>query len=463
MWLVETVESPASPSIHEICTLRKPERFIISKYHFEFQTATGVWTRHDYVFGDLESAAIFCLNHPNSSAQGPAAPLDSSYYDGGVSGEDLLYCLDQGLFHPTNLFQTIENQLDSAEPVLRTPSALSHISDIYKLLPDATISVDTLSQPLHQSKWVRSIYGPPGQYGSVRQAHVESLNREQVFSCLAYLKTGSIDIDPEQLLDVFAMSASDSIYVPMPVGHLLSIETAQLILISEQLLCDPWDVPSNFEMTRILGNIGRAGISMLILPQELMTRAPNPASWKNIGVENFNGRQEDTFKQTILHLSFTGYNHPIFEGIGGARDNQASFVGSVISAYDRGVWVGDLDILRSLEKIERLKSQCYCEDRRLAPISARALLSLESWDEILDPPNASSVIRASGNWPARLAIIATLVQNRGNDESLPFRPTALIIVCPRSTCWECALPNVEQLKSHPFYQGHPGSLKYFVY
>ena len=91
---------------------------------------------------------------------------------------------------------------------------------------------------------------------------------------------------------------------------------------------------------------------MLILPKELMTRELNPASWENIGAETFNGRAEDTFKQTTLHLSFTEYTFPIFDGTSGGHDVQVSFVESLVSVHDRGTWVGDVDILGALDRVD---------------------------------------------------------------------------------------------------------------
>ena len=241
------------------------------------------------------------------------------------------------------------------------------------------------------------------------------------------------------------------------------------MVISFQLLCDPYENPRDFEVRRILGNIGRAGISMLILPHELMIRAPNPASWENIGAEDFNGRAEDTFKHTTLHLSFTDYSLPISAGSKGTRDYQVSLVESIVSVYDRGIWVGDVDILGAFQNIRRLVPQIQCKHEKNSR-PARTLLSLESWDEVLDPPKASSIARASANWSARLAIVAILVQIYKHDGLDPSRSGTLllssltdIIVCPRSVCWKCLDPEIRQGSNTTSSSQLRGILQYFVY
>ena len=193
----------------------------ISENHFEISTTPGTWTRYDYLFGDITTAAIF---HPTRK--------NRNYKTAAVSIECLLYCLEQRLFDLPTLLTTIERHLDAADPVSRTLKALSTMSTIYKLLPDATIAIDTLSRPLHQTKWVQSMYSHRGillqSYKDVQgdalmgRFNERLLDRKRVFSCLAYLETGIADIDPNQLSNVFAMSASNSLYVAMPVGHIIS-------------------------------------------------------------------------------------------------------------------------------------------------------------------------------------------------------------------------------------------------
>ena len=191
----------------------------ISEHHFEISTTPGIWTRYEYVFGDVNTAAIF---HPTKQ--------NRTYKTNAVSIESLVYCLEQRLFNLPTLLITIEGHLDidPISPISCTLKALSPLSVIYKLLPDATLAIETLSRPLHRSKWVQSMLNKRKVTELFMYERVgvrfdeELLDRKRVFSCLAYLESGVADIDPDQLANVFAMSTSNSLYVSMPVSRTLS-------------------------------------------------------------------------------------------------------------------------------------------------------------------------------------------------------------------------------------------------
>ena len=170
---------------------------------------------------------------------------------------------------------------------------------------------------------------------------------------------------------------------------------------------------------------------MLVPPQNPITRPKDPSSWKVITNCEFNGRAEDHFGKTSLHLSFTEYYVPLYQNASHGQDNQIFFLESVISVYDSGVWVGDVDILRALEgaQVHRM-AILPCNHVDDVQYTTK-MISAEGWDDILDPPNENFVIRASGNWVARLAATAILSQ------SLPKEDWAAITVCPNSFCWSC--------------------------
>ena len=191
-------------------------------------------------------------------------------------------------------------------------------------------------------------------------------------------------------------------------------------------------------MKRILGSIGNAGVSILILPQNPILREPDPTSWDLMGIDSFNGRPENAFKQTTLRLSFSESNAPIFDENGGVQDSQISLLESVVSIHDCGQWIGDIDILKSVQShtYHRLLPQIRCGHEANA-IPARKFASLESWDEILEPPKESSVIRANGNWTARLATTTVLVHSIVNSHNPEHQEEPRTVVCPDSVCWQC--------------------------
>ncbi len=82
----------------------------------------------------------------------------------------------------------------------------------------------------------------------------------------------------------------------------------------------------------------------------------------------------------------------------------------------------------------------------------RVFTSLESWDEILDLPEGPLIVRANGNWIARLAILAVLVKqlqvHRQRGSKLAKDPHSqksrkdkvlktYVTICPKQVCWGC--------------------------
>jgi hypothetical protein len=115
----------------------------------------------------------------------------------------------------------------------------------------------------------------------------------------------------------------------------------------------------------------------------------------------------------------------------GQKDSQLSMLESVISIRDSGVWVADLDILRALKEgpIYRIPPQNQCEHpSNSAP--SKPLVSVECWNDILDLQDGRLVVKAHGNWVARLTATALLAQN-------PKRPATRISICPSNMCWKC--------------------------
>src|SRR5204863_5857269 len=97
------------------------------------------------------------------------------------------------------------------------------------------------------------------------------------------------------------------------------------------------------------GNIGKPGVVMLISPQDPMVRDMDLGRWRSATYAEFDGKAEDYFSRTWLHLSFTNYHVPMYDrDVRGGHDTQISILESVISVRDSGVWVADVDVLRAL-------------------------------------------------------------------------------------------------------------------
>jgi hypothetical protein len=144
----------------------------------------------------------------------------------------------------------------------------------------------------------------------------------------------------------------------------------------------------------------------------------------------YNFRREDNFNATSLHLRFTDWKIPLATGDDGLIDQDIFLVEAVVSVRDRGEEVADLNVFAAAPSlsIRNLPSACNCEYAE-AP-RAKEYISIDSWDELLDPPENVGVVRAHGNWAARLAAVCIIRQIMPDCELLLFSQR-------EQPCWNC--------------------------
>jgi hypothetical protein len=112
------------------------------------------------------------------------------------------------------------------------------------------------------------------------------------------------------------------------------------------------------------------------------------------------------------------------------------FLEAPVSIHNRGNWVADVDILSLFAGgglTVLLATQCQGHQGLIPSeiakeIVTHELVTIDSWEELLDTPVESAVIRAHGNWQARLAAAALSIQ-LGHETR----------VVPRIFCWLCYL------------------------
>ena len=280
---------------------------------------------------------------------------------------------------------------------------LDLIAQLHGSIGPATISTSIIQSPLCEARWIGeksaknsgSIWRtwPPAKASN--GIHFTSYSGK--FACLAMLELGATcNIDPEELQHVIAMSSGNSIYVASP------------------LLQDPNEQDDGRTIKRIIGNVGRPGITMMMPPPQPRIR-PLSDSWKLVQHAAYDGKLEDCFYNTSLHLSFTTYELPLATGRYGGVDAEVVLVESLVSVYDRGNKVADLDVLGSLSEplLQRLE-ECTCSPRASKRLRTK-LISIDNWEELLDSPNhrgKAGVVRAHGNWVARLAATCISIQKR---------------------------------------------------
>ena len=300
------------------------------------------------------------------------------------------------------------------EPVfLRSLQTLALCSLIYNPLAGATLSLKVVSRPPYEALWVpthphlvSSI--DKDEAGAKSDPSIYEMSRSQVFSCLALFETGVLNISPSNLEGVMAMSSDNSIFA---AGVLLS---------------DPADKAVNTDVRRIVGNVGRAGVTFMVAPTQLRIR-PAALGYRAVAHEPYDYERDDKFGGTSLHLWFTESRLPLAGELLGTIDRDAFIVETVISVRDQGIWVADIDILAARDKDYTVPTDCQCEQ----PVKAfsDSCQSIDTWDEILDLPLAQGIVRAKGNWAGRLAALCVLRQ-AGQESKVG-------VVGPGNLCLKC--------------------------
>ena len=297
--------------------------------------------------------------------------------------------------------------------------ALAGSAILYSSLPGATISPELFSSSLLVSRhWTNEAHsGVNDEYESLMPM---KMTRAAAFSCIALFESGSFDFNPPDLEQVMAISIGDSLYVAAP------------------LLSDPAANLEGFEVRRVVGNIGRAGLALLIPPQNTLVRSLKSERWNVVNHELFDGKLENNFTSTTLHLGFTGYEFPMMGGEHGGRFVDAFFIEAVVSVHDSGEWVADLDIMKALSSpsLNAIVQQPHCRSSPAGSMPSHELVAIDNWQELLDAPGEAAVVRAHGNWQARLAAAVVSVV-RGH-------PTILF---QGHGCWSCGIKTMEHIES----------------
>ncbi|KAJ4295112.1 hypothetical protein N0V90_007121 [Kalmusia sp. IMI 367209] len=316
-------------------------------------------------------------------------------------------------------------RLDSGDmsPTLLSLNLLHRAATVYNMIPNATIDLTVASKPLHQASWINQ-----DSYVSVgleppTDPHIPI---SEAFACISMFDNG-IQLKASDCTGLLALSSKDVMYV------------------SEALLDFPAHNPSAIRC--IAGNIGKPGLSLLLPPSDPEVR-DSLDDWQLINHAPYDGRAENNFGSTSLHLNLTGAEMPLHVGTMSGRFTEAMYVEASVQVHDRGVWFADIDVM-SLYESTRLHWSWLGE--RLLPTSCEhddvskksfsefgQITSIDRWPEVMDPPMGISVIRAKGNWTARLAL--TCVLHARNDEA---------IICSSEPCWRCIMDAARFLKLRP--------------
>ena len=302
---------------------------------------------------------------------------------------------------------------------IKSLRAVATAVKIYRSLSNATIDVRVLQQDISKAHWTES-------------APLMSkifLDLPHTFSCICFFESGRFDIEASAFRRVMAMSAGDQIWVASP------------------LLRDPYSTlerlgPGRFghptqTVVGLTGNVGRPGTSFLVSPMEPLIRPNSIHDFRRIFKAAFDGNLTDEFSDTSLHLSFTSAKSQISGHFEGLKDSELEVVETALSVYERGEWVADLDVLKSFSTrtISRIFGCSICQHKRNSEVPQRGFMgenrpgvtTITNWTELLDPPETQySIVKASGNWEARLATTVIAVASGYQ-----------VGVLPDIWCWKC--------------------------
>lgn len=319
-----------------------------------------------------------------------------------------------GLVELLSSYETTEakdHASTTALPYFKSLENLHFASEIYSSLSGSEIDMPVLSTALHNASWGMGIGD-------------DSMLRARSFACIAMFETGGLNLRPQDFEAVVAISSGNTLYV------------------SELLLCDPHAVVEPHLIRCLVGNVGKPGLSLLLLPKNPIHREPDLDTWELVNHAEFDGLYEDNFKGTSLHLSLTGYEQALNIGKHGGRDKEVCYLEAVIAALDNGTWVADLDVLYRTFQTERIFWEfcvqhdehyylpTYCrhkmQERADFASNFSHLTSIDNWFEVFDRPSNASIVRARGNWIARLAL-ATVMTNQKTP----------MIIGSQEICWAC--------------------------
>lgn len=322
---------------------------------------------------------------------------------------------DKVLNHLVRLLSNRRPERNESQPELlnfvRAFKILGSASQIYKLLPGAQVALRLLERDFSEMGWARKLSSLDVKTVSGVFSHFK-FNRSQALACVATFEIGSLDIEETELQNVFAVSVGNSIYAPM------------------SLFNDPYEVCEDFELMRIVGNVGKPGLTMMIPPSHPQIIQPEYDRWQVINHEPFDSTCQDYFGKTSLHLSFSGYEQPLASAVKhGAQDAEAQYLETLVSVHEGKRWVADLDILTALNspRVKRLSMPDNCDHDKRAFVTPR-WISVDCWDELIDMVQESSIVRAHGNFLARLSAVTVAIQ---------IGHTRCLVLPVGAECYEC--------------------------
>ncbi|KAL8776212.1 MAG: hypothetical protein Q9203_003419 [Teloschistes exilis] len=232
------------------------------------------------------------------------------------------------------------------------------------------------------------------------------------------LESSNIKTANSTLQSVIALSSRDPLY------------------IAKSMLSDPAH-GTDSRITRIRGNIGRAGIALLVPPETPRVMTVDLPDWRLLDHDEYDGATTNCFAETSSHAFFTGSMLPFDTGSRGMRDTDIYLFETTISARDQGGWIGDIKPLPMFNDplFRVINADKPCQHQQKSHVAfAQELIATDSWYQFFTRPGGPIYFRACGNWMARLAAASMSVQHG--------HPT---FIFGNDVCWTCGKIEYEPL------------------
>ncbi|KAI1502063.1 hypothetical protein F5X99DRAFT_171856 [Biscogniauxia marginata] len=243
------------------------------------------------------------------------------------SYEEIQQCLREKPLDPNRLIRLVNKS-----STFRFLQFLAIGADIYSELPGATISPGILGtkgefRRLCDKLVSLNFYDDPYERNTSILIPRPKITCEDAFRLVAFFETGH-DLEKE----LSAMSSPDWTRV-------LAISIQDTLYIDSGILGDPTaQIRSRYKLRRVRGNVGRPGLTLIgwlsNLPK-MECKGSDLTRWQVVNHNPFDGKLEDYFGSTSLHLRFTGYARELDFGAHNRISNGA-IVDATVSAYDTG-------------------------------------------------------------------------------------------------------------------------------
>ncbi|KAK7946077.1 uncharacterized protein PG986_010398 [Apiospora aurea] len=320
---------------------------------------------------------------------------------------------------------------------------LSRLWDMYDHLPGSTICPSILECNLNTLSYnLDGLTFNPYRLGSMLNSRdVANLLKRKILSHTSHrgcafklLVTFDAGVDIHNVLfagpsahnwhNLVAVSTDDSLYInPASLGNMSPYHTTSL------------------ELRRVRGNVGRPGVSLIgwfTSGLETEWRQPRMDMWRVVNHNPFQGKLEDAFNSTSLHLNITGWSREFDFGGNNCVPNGV-FMEAIVSAHDQGTWLGDINILfreSPLMCVVRQRKECRNDTQLIETMPPEDLVVVENWEELLTPhPVQPSVVMCHGNWQARITAAALSVKKG-------YRT----LLFDGHGCWRCAFSHLRLMK-----------------